>query len=257
MGTTMSQTAPLGRHQMVDLPWLRNPRRGPWITRNIVRCKHPSVDLRRKYKTVLARCAALSLVTVGLFTALLPDLKSGTGTVRIPPVLIKLEDIPETSQSHRLPTLTRPSVPLVVEGTDVPEDVTIDPTELDLEQLVSDAIPLSILSPKGFSTDVPYQEEEIFDYGTVEKKPRLIHQVKPEYPRSALRSGREGTVYVRFVVDRDGKVKDAETLRGPEIFERSALTAVTRFVFEPAVQDGKTVSVRMIVPIEFKINGNG
>jgi protein TonB len=226
----------------------------PWITENIVRGKHPSVDLRKKYKTVFIRCIALSLATVCLLGRVLPGLESLPAPFRPNPSVIQLEDIPETRQVRHLPVLFRPAVPLEVEGPEVPEDATIDPTELELERLANTVITLSITALRDFSTKVPFQEEEIFDYGAVETKPRLILQVKPEYPRAALRSGREGTVYVRFVVDRLGKVKNPEAIRGPDIFERSALKAVSQFEFEPAVQDGRAVSVRMVVPLEFRIN---
>ncbi len=202
----------------------------------------------------MGRCFALSFALIGVLCILLPDLSGGRLPARSNTYLIQLEDIPETRQVRHLPALVRPTVPLMVEGFEEPEESRIELVELDLDRLSIESGPLSIPAIDPFTNEVPFQEEEIFEYRSVQQKPVLKHQRSPVYPRAALRSGKEGTVYVRFVVNKDGKVTTAEILQGPDIFYRSALEAVSLFAFQPALQDDKPVSVRMVVPIEFKLD---
>jgi len=63
--------------------------------------------------------------------------------------------------------------------------------------------------------------------------PRLLHQVKPRYPPELLRSGENGTVDVRLVVDATGTVAEVTVLSGPEGFHQAVIDAVKQWRFEP------------------------
>lgn len=74
-----------------------------------------------------------------------------------------------------------------------------------------------------------------------------------EYPESAKQSGLEGTVYVGFVVDAEGKVGQIEVLRDIGEGCGEAALAVLRNMpsWEPAHHDGEAVAVKLNIPIQF------
>ncbi|NHE56780.1 M56 family metallopeptidase [Cyclobacterium plantarum] len=76
------------------------------------------------------------------------------------------------------------------------------------------------------------------------------------YPESAKKEGVEGTVYASFVVNQEGVVRDVELLRGVDDRLNQAALEVIRNSpdWEPGKQKGKEVTVKMRVPIKFKIN---
>jgi protein TonB len=83
----------------------------------------------------------------------------------------------------------------------------------------------------------------------------LIRQVNPRYPTQAQRAGTEGWVEVEFTVDAEGQVRDAKVAQAQprHVFDRSALEAVNRWKFEPAVRNGKPVATQLRRRIQFKL----
>lgn len=77
-----------------------------------------------------------------------------------------------------------------------------------------------------------------------------------KYSDEAKSKGIEGRVYVQFVVDTDGKLNNIEVVRGLGYgLDEVALTAIKEVkAFEPAMQRGKTVKQRIILPINFSLN---
>ncbi len=79
--------------------------------------------------------------------------------------------------------------------------------------------------------------------------------ILPTYPRSARRSGLEGVVKVAAVVDESGKVTSAEVLSssGHGSLDQAAVEAVRRAAFDPALQDGRPIACRIVIPVRFKL----
>ncbi|MEA2042624.1 MAG: energy transducer TonB [Bacteroidota bacterium] len=77
-----------------------------------------------------------------------------------------------------------------------------------------------------------------------------------DYPTTAQENDVEGTVYIRFVVDADGKIKDAHVYRGTDpLLDEEALRVIgTLSDFTPGMQNGKKVAVWFNLPIKFKLN---
>ena len=78
-----------------------------------------------------------------------------------------------------------------------------------------------------------------------------------KYPNIAKEFGIQGTVYIRFTIDRDGNVKDANVFRGidPDC-DREALNAVLQFPkFKPAQVKGENVHITYTLPINFRLDG--
>ena len=160
--------------------------------------------------------------------------------------VIIVEPIPDILHTRR-PKPERPAVPIEADADEVPEDVTIELTELDL-----DRVPVE-LSPPARHETAPV-EEEILEFWRVEQKPSLTRFTMPVYPEMARKAGLEGVVFVAFTVGADGSVRQVRAVRGPEIFRKAAIEAVSQFVFEPAVQNDRAVAVKMSMPIRFRLN---
>jgi len=77
-----------------------------------------------------------------------------------------------------------------------------------------------------------------------------------EYPSLAVDAGIEGTVFVTFVVGKDGKVTDAKVLRGiGGGCDKEALRIVNKMPkWTPGKQRGKPVRVQYNMPVRFKLN---
>jgi protein TonB len=82
-----------------------------------------------------------------------------------------------------------------------------------------------------------------------------VKQVQPDYPEIARRAGVEGTVWVKILVDKEGKAKKAVVMKSDaEIFDEPAKAAALQWVFTPAIMNNGPVAVWAAVPFRFKLN---
>lgn len=81
-----------------------------------------------------------------------------------------------------------------------------------------------------------------------------------QYPRSARRSGAEGTVWVRFVLDRAGALHGSEVLEssGHAVLDRAALELLQRAAPFPALPATLTLDeIELVLPIEYDLTRAG
>ena len=76
------------------------------------------------------------------------------------------------------------------------------------------------------------------------------------YPAQARRMGIEGRVFVQFVVDKDGSVTEVKAVKGIGAgCDREAERVLNSSPkWTPGKQRGRSVKVRMVLPIIFKLN---
>jgi protein TonB len=77
------------------------------------------------------------------------------------------------------------------------------------------------------------------------------------YPEPAQSDGVQGTVMVRFIVDKDGNVSDVEALSGPDqdgLREEAVRVIRKSGKWIPAVQNGRNVKSYKQQPVVFKIS---
>lgn len=107
-------------------------------------------------------------------------------------------------------------------------------------------------------------EVKQIDENEVDKKPEfkggmeaLIAYMTKEvnYPESAKKSNTQGTVFVSFVVKKDGSIKNVTLEKGVESsLDEEALRVVRAMPdWIPGEKDGEKVSVEMTLPIAFKL----
>ena len=94
-----------------------------------------------------------------------------------------------------------------------------------------------------------------FRPGSGIEPPRLLTEVKPDYPEDARRRGIGGVVDLEIVVRRDGSVGDVKILKGLSMagLNDRAVQAVRQWRFAPARRAGAAVDVIVEVSVEFKM----
>jgi protein TonB len=75
------------------------------------------------------------------------------------------------------------------------------------------------------------------------------------YPLAAQENGIEGTVFIRFIVDKDGSISGVQVIRGVDpSLDQAAVAAVQKAPkWEPGQQRGKPVRVSCTIPIQFSL----
>lgn len=105
--------------------------------------------------------------------------------------------------------------------------------------------------------DLVIQEEALpspDEFVPYEDQPVLVERPQPVYPELAQMAKIEGTVIVKVLVGKDGKVKDAIIGKGVNgILDQAALDAAKSAVFRPAMQNKKPVAVWVAIPFKFQL----
>jgi TonB family protein len=80
-----------------------------------------------------------------------------------------------------------------------------------------------------------------------------VKRVQPPYPEMAEKYHIEGVVVVKLSVAADGKVTQAEFVRGPNIFRSVSLDAAKRWSFKPPSNE----TLAGTIHFTFKLNSGG
>ncbi len=103
--------------------------------------------------------------------------------------------------------------------------------------------------------DASGREADRFPSLAADRSPVRTFYVEPIYPEAARRMGVEGWVEVEFTVGPDGRVSDARVVRssGGGRLDDAAIAAVRRWLFRPALRDGKPVPATCYVKVVFRL----
>ena len=221
----------------------------------MIRSKQPEADLKRSYRRLLGISAGVSVLLHTALFAFFPTFELKPYAKPQAPVIIQLEQIPETRQDRRPPAPSRPVVPVVSDNPDVPDDATIETTELDLN--VADLPPPPPLpqveAAEEKMIELAAEEEEVVELWKVEKPPEVKKKVAPDYPEIARKAGIEDKVFALVLVGRDGKVEKVGQITGPEVFHESVRSAAMQWEFSPAIQNDRPVRVWVSLPFTFQL----
>ncbi len=220
--------------------------------------------LYQKYTTfAMSTAICLHFVIIGGYyvTQILGEDEESAPFVRI----MKYSDLgppPSITNTEAAPQVAV-SVPVAKPTVGVP--VPVPDAEVSPEQTIATQQELSaVQSPTTSSGEGAGQtqieqdiqiEEDPADFVPVEKQPVPVREIKPEYPDFAKRIGAEGTVWVKILVDKEGKAKKAVVLKSDnELFNEPATKAALQYVFTPAVMNNGPVAVWVSIPFRFKLN---
>ncbi len=198
-------------------------------------------SLRSSYPLTV-RITSLSAVIFLVFMFLFfPRFRAKRALEQQAQIMIEQIEIPQTQQINRPPPPARPSIPIESESEDISDDLTMD--ELDLESFEAwDAPPPP---PEGPQVKfIPYDDPP------VPKTP-----IRPQYPEIAQEAGIEGTVYVQAFIDKKGRVKEVNIVKGiPNTgLNEAAMDAIRKTKFYPAKQRERPVGVYISIPVNFKL----
>ena len=219
--------------------------------------KAPEADLRKKSFLFLNIGLIVSLAIV-LFAFEYKQYEGGD-TKDLGGIVDDFEetlDIPPTNQPPPPPPkIQQPEIIEVPDEEEIEEEIEVD---LDVEITEEDVIEDIVFE------DAP--EEEVADeiFTIVEDQPQYPGGMSAfyqfvfknlKYPSQARRMGIEGRVFVQFVVDKDGTIKDVVAVKGigAGCDEEAVRVIKGSPKWKAGKQRGKPVKVRMILPITFKL----
>jgi TonB family protein len=85
-------------------------------------------------------------------------------------------------------------------------------------------------------------------------RPTILYREKAQYTQEAKDNKVEGTVVLSVVFGADGQIGEVKVIRGlPHGLTQKAIEAASKIRFEPAMKDGKPVSVRRMLEYSFKL----
>ena len=91
-------------------------------------------------------------------------------------------------------------------------------------------------------------------FEAVEGLPKLVRSVPPDYPDIALKSGIEGLVRVKILVDREGKPGAVSVVHSSaDVLNDAAVAAAWKFRFTPGYSNSGPVPVSVEVPFRFRL----
>jgi len=186
-------------------------------------------SLRDGYQRVLEKSTIIALILVILIFLIFPRIKVEK-SIKMRPLgtALNLEEIPVTRQGLARKPPQRPVVPIPSEDDVIPDEVTIEDTDLNLDSFGSSSGSGSILEPIN-----------IF-------QPRPIFEVIPEYPEELQKKGIEGIVKLHLHIDPTGRVIDVITLENTTnnlVCVNAAKDAALKGRYVPAKKDDKPTDI--------------
>ena len=219
--------------------------------------KNPKVDLE-KYRGILLEIGLIVslLATYLVFQIRTADKQENVlgdlGDVKVEEEIIPITRMKEVKPPPPPPPKVVEQLNIVEDDADVDEEFEMDDSEADEETAVD-------------QTDVQVEEEEDdepINFYVVEEKPEFpggeaaLYKYLAEhtkYPEAAMENQIQGTVWVQFIIDKEGNVTNVKVVRSVDPYlDKEAIRVVKSMPkWKPAKQRGKPVRVIFQVPIKF------
>lgn len=176
-----------------------------------------------------------------------------------PPPPPKGNPTPRTNRPRRI---TKPDEPPAIVPTSIPDvpperppDVPFDPTAPDgVEGGSPDGVDGGVAGGVGSAPVRKKNQPVVVEKDAPLPIPSLV-KTPPRYPGSLERKGVHGSVQVRYVIGKDGKVSHIEVVQtSHELFTRATLEAMKTWQFQPLEIDGEKVEVIHEVTVFFVLN---
>jgi protein TonB len=172
----------------------------------------------------------------------------------VPPSISRTQQ--QTAQLNVAGAAAAPSIGIPEPVPDEQAQISTIATQAEMSEALA-PITASDLSGGADSIVVDYKEDNSpkpGDFVAFDELPVLLSAEQPEYPDLAREAGITGTVRVNVLVGKDGRVKKAIAMDGPELFRDSAIEAAKRARFKPALQGRNPVEVWVLIPFNFELN---
>jgi protein TonB len=220
--------------------------------------KNPEVDLEKKRSLFLVAgyVVALAVVLTAFEWKTFDRSASDLGQLIIDD--LEEEIIPITEQEIKPPPPPPPPPPapeieIVEDDVEIEDEVEIMDVEADME---TEVVEVEVVEEESNEPDFFTIVEDMpaFPGGDAALLKYIASNV--EYPPIAKENGITGVVYVSYIVDKDGSIKDVKVVRGADPFlDKEAVRVVkTLKGYKPGKQRGKPVPVQFTIPIRFVLN---
>ena len=83
---------------------------------------------------------------------------------------------------------------------------------------------------------------------------KLVRQPLPVYPPLARQTRVSGVVRLIGTIGRDGTIQQLRVISGHPLLVRSALDAVSQWIYRPTLLNGQPVEVIAPIDVHFKLN---
>ena len=234
--------------------------------------EYGAFELKRLYSKHfslgMAIAVVLHLFLIGTYIfiqAITRDDENNIATVRIlkyselgPPP--SLDNTAAQQVAVTAPVAPTVGIPTPVPDAEAPKEQTIA-TQQEMNKVAS---PVGEGNGSGgvqitqdLKVEAPKEDEapDMNAFTPVEKQPEVVVHPVPVYPDLAKRAGVEGTVFVKILVNKEGKpIKAVVVKSDSEVFNQPSIEAALKFVFTPAIQHKSPVMVWVVIPFKFKLN---
>ncbi|MGA8675865.1 MAG: energy transducer TonB [Candidatus Acidiferrales bacterium] len=79
-----------------------------------------------------------------------------------------------------------------------------------------------------------------------------ITKIAPLYPAEAAQKAMGGTVHVRAIIGKDGRVEDVRPINGPLILITAAVDSILQWRYQPTLLEGQPIEVQEDFTVEFR-----
>jgi len=240
--------------------------------------EYGAYSIRKHYSDRLSKAVILSvgfavllLIIPTLFKSqkMLPDIVQRDPITTLsepPPILIEPIRRPITNSVQRAIPNLPPVVTTTPETTTPPE--AIDEPAIGSDEGIDGGVPVSIgatdigvaaIEPTVVEPPKVWQYVEIMPSykGGMEAMIKFL-STKMRYPNVARRTGTQGNVFVSFIIGADGNIIDAKVIKSlSKECDAEALRVISMMPsWNPGIQAGTPVMVRMVLPIKFQLQEN-
>jgi protein TonB len=233
--------------------------------------KNPQVDLEKKKRTfaLIGLVVSLSFMLLAFEWRFYEEGSSGLGDLNLDD--IEEEIIPITQQNQPPPPPPPPPpvqevIEIVEDDVEIEEELEMEDTEADEntvieaieieEEVVEEQIFTIVEDMPAFSGCEKISNKSERDACTTQKIYKFLGDVQ-NYPEIAREAGIMGTVYISFVVSKEGKVGTVQVLKGVAggaMLDKEAVRMISSLPkFTPGKQRGKAVPVKYTLPVKFTL----
>jgi len=224
-------------------------------------------ERRAKQRRRRALGAALGIEALVMAALAILPLMNTSG---LPPQYILLPRIPFSGMPAARPAATHPRETASPSRVFVPLNPHLSPAHVsraktadvsappisDAAQGMSDHAP-GILHATGDAPMLPQPRPappQIVRRSEIVQEGLLINRVQPQYPEIARVARISGTVELRAIIGRDGRVRSVEVLNGSPLLVGAAESAVRQWRYRPTLLDGEAVEVETLITVRFVLS---
>lgn len=210
--------------------------------------KNPEFNLKLKYRRVIELGLVISLAFCIILLQAFKKFEQVEVEEKTVDIKIEAQEIPPTEQVKMPPPPARPAVPIETESDEIPDDETIEITDLDLTELPPPPPPPPT-DDEAATIFVPYDEppQPIGGFAAIQRNLK--------YPEIARKAGVEGRVMVHVQISEKGAVVNTKILvsLGNNGCDEAAVDAIRSVKWKPAMQRDRPVKVWVAIPVVFKL----